>query len=407
MKRILSLLLSLILITGMLTACGGAKDRESTQTATEPAVTEPTADEPSGDGALVTDALRAELKEDFEAIFTEFLYQGAAYMVYRGEEVYAGGAGMTKKTDGVPNSPDAVYHIASISKQFTAAAILQLCEQGKMSLDDTLGQYFPDYAIGGDITIHNLLSMQSGIPDFVRSYDEYGYEIASGSQASIDGVAEDNTLQENIDALKAYLFTQALLFAPGERYSYSNSNYLLLGLIVGQVSGTDCHDYIRMNFFEPLGMDTAGFMDDYDIDGAAVAKGYNRSGAYLLTYKGVAYGCGDIMASPKDIFKWTTALHGGRILGEDMYREMIAPHADAGGGVSYGYGLMKTVINGVTFYFHPGSIPGFISFAGYVPDQDYYIALMSNFGCENTATVAMKLTEIFGTKMTAALLSDK
>ena len=197
MKRLLAILLALVLGISTLAACGEASDEQEKAAETE-AVTEA----PTQAATVVTDEMRDKLKTLIDESFVGHGYKGAGYIVYRGEEVYSGGAGKANKKEDIENSADVVYHIASITKQFTAAAILKLCEDGKMSLDDTLSKYYPDYTIGGDITIHNLLSMQSGIPDFVRSYNEEGYEVESTTQAAIDGVEEDNSLEENRAALR-------------------------------------------------------------------------------------------------------------------------------------------------------------------------------------------------------------
>lgn len=391
MKKAGIFLLILVVIVGMLTACGEkAEQGASADTPTEQA---------TAAAFAVTDAVRAELAEEFETVFTQRLYEGAAYVLYGGEELYSGGVSKADKTTGVDNSADVVYRIASVSKQFTAAAILKLCEEGKLSLDDTLSPYFPDYTIGKDITIRDLLTMQSGIPDFVRSYDENGYEVDSAS-AFVSGVDRDNTAEENQSAMLKHIYAKELLYTPGERYSYSNANYLLLGLIVGQVSGTNCHDYIRTNFFEPLGMETAGFLDEDDNPDAVAAQGYHRANAAeLIIYPGCSFGCADIIASPKDLYKWTIGLHSGKVLNNAMYQEMITGVADIGNGSRYGCGLMITQSDGMTVYYHPGSLPGFITFVGYIPEKDFYIALMSNYGCENTPLVANKLTRIVAEKV--------
>lgn len=391
MKRsVLSLLLALTLAVFTLTACGESeKKQEQEKTAQTEAATE------SPD--LISDELSETIKPLFEQNFLEHGYLGAAYAVYHGEEVYAGGAGKADKKSGLDNGADVVYRIASVTKQFTAAAILQLCEQGKMNLDDTLSAYYPDYEIGGDITIDNLLSMQSGIPDYLRSYDEDGYETESSTQAVIDGVEEDNTVEENRAALRKWILSQELLFPQGERFSYSNSNYFLLGEIIEQVSGESYFDYLRTRFFEPLGMETAGYIENYDNSGAAVAAGYrNVAYAEAMTYRGAAFGCGDMMASPKDLYKWTVALHGGKVLGEEMYREMISPHAEGGEGyTSYGYGLMIGDTGAMPYYFHLGTIPCFVSCVVYIPQIDYFVATMSNYSSEATQNVSKDITRIF------------
>ena len=363
---------------------------------TSPAVPGTESTEAPAPSAVISDEKKAEIADAFEDIFTQRLYEGAAYVVYHGEEIYAGGTGKANKDDDIDNNADVVYQVGSVTKQFTAAAILKLCEEGKMSLDDTLEKYYPDYAAGKEITIHSLLSMQSGIPDYLRSYDEDGNEVSVSSAPYISGVSETNSEQQNQKTLQEYIFSQELLFEQEDRYSYSNSNYYLLGGIVEQVSGIGYHDYIRTNFFEPLGMDTAGFINDYDHPDAVIAKGYHRSSnaSAIFAYKGVAFACGDVMTSPKDMEKWTRALHSGKVLSDESYRLMTTTYiTDEASGISYGYGLMIADYGKAKMYYHPGSIPGFISFVGYIPDQDYFIALMSNYANESTPGVAAKMTE--------------
>lgn len=388
MKKLIAFLLTLILTVSVLTACGGSDTASVAEAPT--------------DAKVLTDAMRAELKTEFEAVFTKRLFEGAAYVVYRGEEVYAGGAGKAIKKEDIPNSPDVVYQIGSVTKQFTAAAILRLCEEGKLSLDDTLGKYFPEYEAGRDITLHSMLSMQSGIRDYLRSYDENGNEVASSSTPYIEGIHDTYTAEQNRAALEKFIFSSELLFAEGDRYSYSNSNYYLLGRIVEQITKMGCHEYIRTNFFEPLGMETAGFLGDDPLDGVTLAKGYNGGNATSwFSYTGVAFACGDIIASPKDLYKWTIALHSGRVLGKEMYQKMTSVHiTDAATGIGYGYGLMiQQHTIGAKIVYHGGSIPGFISCVAYIPQQDYFIALISNYSNESTMTVTNKLTEIFTEKI--------
>ena len=374
MKRFLAILLSLLMAATMFSACGedhSEKDAPETEAATVAAEKE----------TVVTEELRDKMKTLIDDSLVGHGFKGAGYIVYRGEEVYSGGAGKANKKADIDNSADVVYHIASITKQFTAVAILKLCEAGKMRLDDTLSKYYPDYTIGGNITIHNLLSMQSGIPDFVRSYDENG----------------DDSLEDNKKALREWILSQELLFEQGDRFSYCNSNYFLLGEIIEKVSGETYFDYLRTHFFEPLGMKTAGFMENYDNPDATVAVGYHHTnGADLLNFTGVAFGCGDMMASPKDLYKWTTALHGGRVLGDEMYQKMITAHCEGDEGYAgYGYGLMIGDTGAMPYYFHTGSIPCFLSAVIYIPAVDYYVAVMSNYASETVKSVAQDISKKF------------
>ena len=386
-KRIFSIVMTVILTALMFSACGESGNGNKQASVTETAA------------ATDTD-LKAEADKIFEESFQSHDFKGAGYLVYKGEEIYSGGTGKANKKEKIDNSADAVYHVASVTKQFTAAAILKLCEEKKMSLDDTLSKYFPDYKSGADITIHNLLSMQSGIPDFTRKYDENGNEIQGDEiqndfNISIDGVAEDNSAQENRDAIGTWIFSQKLLFEQGGRFSYSNSNYFLLGEIIEQVSKKTYFDYLKTSFFEPLEMTTAGFDENYDVSGATVAKGYNNIGLVgeIYGYPGVSFGSGDMMASPKDMYRWSVALHSKKVLGAEMLKKMTEKYVDCGDGTSYGYGLMISESPYGMVYMHRGSTPHFFSYVIYLPQKELFLSIMSNYASETTFSVTNDVSE--------------
>lgn len=374
MKKIISIIMTLTVTVLMFSACGESGSINKKEPVTETA------------GA---DKLHAKAKEIFEESFQSHAFRGTGYVVYKGDEIYSGGKGKANKKENIENSADAVYHVASITKQFTAAAILKLCEEGKLSLDDTLSKFFPGYKAGTDVDIHRLLSMQSGIPDFTREYDENGNEKKPDTDLTIDGVEKDNSVQKNREAVKACIFSQKLLFTQGERYSYSNSNYFLLGEIIEQVSGMTYFDYLKTSFFEPLKMTTAGFDENYDVSGATVAKGYNDTGlsAHVYGYPGVSFGSGDIMASPKDLYKWTVALHGGKVLTDEMYKKMTQKYTDCGDGTSYGYGLVIADASAGTVYMHSGATPRFFSYVIYLPQKELFFSIISNYASESTSSV--------------------
>lgn len=387
MKRIFSIVMTVILTALMFSACGESGNGNKQASVTETA------------SATDTD-LKAEADKIFEESFQSHDFKGTGYLVYKGEEIYSGGTGKANKKEKIDNSADAVYHVASVTKQFTAAAILKLCEEKKMSLDDTLSKYFPDYKSGADITIHNLLSMQSGIPDFTRKYDENGNEIQGDEiqndfNISIDGVAEDNSAQENRDAIGTWIFSQKLLFEQGGRFSYSNSNYFLLGEIIEQASKKTYFDYLKTSFFEPLEMTTAGFDENYDVSGATVAKGYNNIGLVgeIYGYPGVSFGSGDMMASPKDMYKWSVALHSKKVLGAEMLKKMTEKYVDCGDGTSYGYGLMISESPYGMVYMHRGSTPHFFSYVIYLPQKELFLSIMSNYASETTFSVTNDVSE--------------
>lgn len=236
--------------------------------------------------------------------------------------------------------------------------------------------------------------MQSGIPDFTRKYDESGNEIKSDSQIVIDGVEDDNTAQKNHDSIRTWIYSQNLLFEQGERYSYSNSNYFLLGEIIEQVSKKTYFEFLKTNFFEPLEMTTAGFDENYDVSAATVAKGYRNIGmvSEFYGYPGVSFGSGDIMASPKDLYKWTIALHGGKILAPESLQKMTEKYAECGDGTSYGYGLMILESPGGTLYLHSGAFPRFFSYVIYSPQKQLFLSIMSNYSSETTFSVTKDIS---------------
>ena len=231
--------------------------------------------------------------------------------------------------------------------------------------------------------------MQSGIPDFTRKYDESGNEIKSDSQIVIDGVEDDNTAHKNHDSIRTWIYSQNLLFEQGERYSYSNSNYFLLGKILEQISGQTYFDYLKTNYFEPLEMTTAGFDENYDVSGATVAKGYHNTGlvSEIYGYPGVSFGSGDMMASPKDLYKWSVALHGGKLLGAESIQKMTEKYVDCGDGTSYGYELMILESPVGTVYMHSGATPRFFSYVIYSPQKELFLSIMSNYASETTFSV--------------------
>ena len=150
-------------------------------------------------------------------------------------------------------------------------------------------------------------------------------------------------------------------------------------------------------------MDTAGFADDDDLPDAVIAKGYHRSnGSEYLTYRELSFASADIIATPKDLYKWTIALHSGKVLGDEMYRRMTTVQiAETGKGAGYGYGLFVALTeDGSQVFYHTGNVPGFTSFVGYFPAEDYFVAVISNYAAENTMTVANKLTELFRARIT-------
>ncbi len=228
--------------------------------------------------------------------------------------------------------------IGSVSKQFCAAAVLKLQEEGKLSIDDDVQKYFPVYESAVGIKLRDLLSMRSGIPDFTEEI----FEIAS----------VDKTEEENTEILLKWLCEKPMNQKPDTFYEYSNSNFFLLGNIVEQITGMKYIDYLRENFFTPPGMKNTGNIAEMN-SGAEWAKGVSFKQIDLQP--GITKGAGDIISTGADMSLWLNGLSSGKIISAESFEEMIT---DRNHGEGYGYGIRTDFFWGVG---HPGSIGTYVA----------------------------------------------
>ena len=234
---------------------------------------------------------------------------------------------------------------------------MQLYEQGKLDIDDKLGKYFPDYKYGDIISLRQLLSQRSGIPDYsVDSFDGAVWATCDNSDKKLR-IDPDGSAREHIEAIRELYLSCDLLFEPGEMFYYSDSNFSLLAAIVERVSGKSYHEYVRDNIFEPLGLKTAAFIDDHSYpEGVTVAATDRQEFDYdYFDYKGVEFGCGDIMLSPADLYRWYRSFSGGKAVRESSYKLMTTNCSDEG-EPGYGFGLMIADGDSKALY-HYGWIP--------------------------------------------------
>ncbi len=261
---------------------------------------------------------------------------------------------------------DAVYQVGSITKQFTAAAILQLMEQGKLSLDDEVTRFLPGYPTNGyHLTLRHLLSHTSGI----RPYE-----------STID-FARIFLLRLPRDSLVAAFSAAVYDFPPGERMQYSNAGYFLLGLVVERVSGMPYARYLQERLLKPAGMRRSRYCNNrlaprytrgYEPD----TQGLRPTRPLDLTWP---FSVGGLCATARDLVAWNSALHGGRILGPAAYREMITPGTLADGTpLRYAKGIVLDTILGHRVLAHIGSMPGFLTAVQYFPDDSVSVVVLMN-----------------------------
>jgi CubicO group peptidase (beta-lactamase class C family) len=304
-------------------------------------------------------------------------FNGTVLVAKDGEVLFSKGYGYADQEKKIENKTDTVFHIASLSKPFTAVSILQLEEKGKLSTEDRLSKYFPDFPRGDEITIHQLLNHSSGIPELLKLVEH----------------SNKYTTNEMVDVIKK----AELEFKPGSKFSYSNSNYLLLALIIEKGSGLKISDYIEENIFIPAKMKHS-FSDISPVESAI---GYEKMSfpSHFIDIS-LAYGSGNLLSTSEDLLLFDGAIKDGTLLGEEQIRKMEEGYINTApfGIVKYGYGW-----NVSTSWYsfnhkaiaHSGGYPGFKNFLLRFPEDDITIIILSNNTGEwNAGGLSLELASI-------------
>jgi CubicO group peptidase (beta-lactamase class C family) len=296
---------------------------------------------------------------------------GVVLVAREGQIVYKKAFGMANMELNVPMKEEMVFNIASMTKQFTAVAVLQLVEQGKLSLADEITRFLPAYTAGGQkITVENLLTHTAGIP---------GSDPAAITR--LLGTGRFIMPPEIISTFK----NRPLDFAPGTKMSYSNNGYILLGAIIEKVSGMSYPEYLKKNIFVPAGMTETRFGDDYVIvKNRAASYVYSRAESkFLIFHSGkteMAYSAGAIQSTVEDLFKWNRALVSHKLIKKESLEKALTEYKLPGGkGTNYGYGWFLGNIQGSPIVEHGGNMGGFMSHAIYLPAEDVFVAVLYNF----------------------------
>ncbi len=292
---------------------------------------------------------------------------GASVIVYKdGEMLVDKSYGFASLELSVPMPRNASFEIGSVTKQFTSAAILKLKEAGKLSLEDDFTRYL-DFDTGGrTITINNLLNHTSGI----ASYTEF------------PEFRELSLQRYERDSLVRLVEQKDFLFEPGEAMIYNNSGYFLLGLIIEEVAGMSYEDYLKEQFFEPLGMNNTYYSSNSEVI-PNKAYGYAYSGG-RLQQRGYMdhtwpYAAGSLGSTARDLLIWMKALHEGDLFDDPYYELMTLPgELKDGSRLRYAMGLTNYSNYGNRLIGHGGGINGFLSDTRYYPGEDLYIICLVN-----------------------------
>ncbi|MDX8366580.1 serine hydrolase domain-containing protein [Cytobacillus sp. IB215665] len=291
-------------------------------------------------------------------------FSGAVYVGVEGEEIYSNAFGKADFDKDIPNTLDTKFIMASLTKQFTAAAVLLLEERGLLEIDHQVTDYLPGATQWEEITIHHLLSMSSGIVNTNHpKFGEKFFKFIDNGGSSRSNFTSLPTTEEAI----AIYNDIPLNFKPGERYEYSNSNYIVLGLIIEQISGETYETFLEKNIFGPLEMLNSGSSIDWDIQ-ENKALGYEKILSENDVYPTPYYeyflysSAGGLYTTMNDLVTWDRALYSEKLLKKETIDKMYAPYtkipanSSYGSGFEYGYGWLSkgNIVE------HAGYSPGYL-----------------------------------------------
>lgn len=306
-------------------------------------------------------AMKARLEQVASPYTTGNAFMGTVLVVEGDRVLLDKGYGMADLEWGNANAPDVKFRLGSLTKQFTAALVLLLQQDGKLNIDDPVGKYLPDTPKTWEkITLAELLGHTSGIPSFT-DLKEFGVWRMS-----------PHTTEEEL----AFFKDKPLDFEPGSKFAYSNSNFEVLGAVIEKVSGKKYGDLLKERIFDPLGMKDT----DLDTDELILpkrAQGYMPGPHGLVLARSesmtVPWAAGSIYSTTGDLLKWEQGLFGGKVLNADSLKRMTTP-----GKGDYGLGVFISKKGGVTVVDHGGGIEGFSTNLAYAPEKKIAVVVLSN-----------------------------
>ena len=285
-----------------------------------------------------------------------------------GQIVYAKGYGQADPVLGISATPRTIYAIGSITKQFTAALVMRLVERGDVQLDAKISTYLPDVPHGDEIEVRYLLDQRSGLPDFLGEPSVQPY------------VMDPKVTPAQLVALVA---GKPLAFAPGSAWAYSNTNYVILGMLVEKVAGAPYESVLEREILRPLGLNST--TTAIPAPGPRVAVGQSWSTMRSMTEPAprwssqVAYAAGELNSDVLDLIAWDRAFFGGRVVSAESLHAMTTPPVLASGASdTYGFGWISSSSYGRSEIWHNGGIPGFSARNAYFPQDRLAIVVLAN-----------------------------
>lgn len=326
---------------------------------------------------------------------------GAAILIARkGQVFYKKGFGLANLELNVPNTTSSVFQIGSITKLFTALGILQLVEKQKMSLQDSIQKFIPDFpAKGYTITIEHLLTHTSGLTEFLNLDHPDSFALRRDF--------------EPIEIIHFFM-NEPLDFVPGTKSSYTNSGYFLMGYIIEVVSGVPYKKYVQDSIFKPSEMTQTYYGDNSQVipyrASSYFKEGENfRNGEYISMT--IPHAAGALLSTVEDMFKWHQALYQNKLISRDLLNASTTAYRledGTAGDFGYGWFINPVEVQGSHTLLHPGGISGFSSLIMYLPKEEVLVVLLANFKevkLQEIATNAATLT--IGKKLIEEVSVDK
>lgn len=331
---------------------------------------------------VTPESLQSKLEGYLRAAEREWGFQGSV-LVARGDKVILKKAlGAADRANGIPNTPETRFLIASITKVFTATAVMKLAEEGLVRLEDSAVRYLPDFKdiVSGDIKISHLLSHSSGLPEF---------SPGAMGQAKTSEPVEPRTFVASLRGRKP-------LFSPGGEARYSNIGYILLGLVIENVTGESYYDWVGAHILKPLGMRDSGVSADY-LSGPGFARGYVedtrgdlRPAPYIHPTWG--YSAGALFSTVEDLLKLDRALSSAGFLSAGSQEAMFRPQ-----NPSFGYGWLVDSAFGRRTEAHGGGAPGYSAWIERWPEEGTFIAVLGNVTAAPAGEIGRSLAAaVFG-----------
>ncbi|WP_025642126.1 serine hydrolase [Schnuerera ultunensis] len=324
---------------------------------------------------------QAELDAYIKALEKHQNFHGSVFVAKDGEVLLNKGYGFADFEQNTNNISQTKFAIGSITKQFTAMAIMQLNEKGLLSVEDKISKYFPDFPNGDSITIHNLLTHTSGLTNYTNLSEFLDIDL------------NNKDPMKTIELIK----NLPLEFEPGKEFSYSNTNYVLLGMIVENITDMSLEDYLQKNIFTPLNMSNTGsyYIENNQFPDATPYTGfleiYPVDDELVLTQ---AYGAGNIYSTVEDLYRWDRALSTEQLVKKETLDKIFTEYITMPGAGSYGYGWMIADTDMGRQIFHGGNTMGFTANIARYPEKDLVVVILTNSAYYDTTSLTNALTSI-------------